>query len=238
MISTDPLILEQLEHGSFFPVLGTKCIKSHYGLTMVEANQLLALHGKNELPEKLIPKWYTFVSLFWQPMPVMIWLSIVIEFAIENYVDMAILLVIQFANASISFYEINKAGDAVAALKASLKPEACVQRDGVWIMLDATLLVPGDLVLLSCGGAVPADCRINAGQVDIDQAQLTGESLPVTMFQGDSPLMGSTVVKGEVEATVEFTGANTFFGKTAQLLSGSPEQVIFHNLYFRKVAGK
>jgi H+-transporting ATPase len=56
-----------------------------------------------------------------------------------------ILLLIQFTNASISFYETNKAGNAVAALKSSLKPSATAKRDGEWKVIDATLLVPGDL---------------------------------------------------------------------------------------------
>lgn len=81
--------------------------------------------------------------------------------------------------------------------------------------MNATLVVPGDLVLLGSGSAIPADCRVNKGQIDVDQAALTGESLPVTMNQGDSCKMGSTVVRGETEATVEFTGIDTFFGKTA-----------------------
>ena len=80
------------------------------------------------MPEKVIPLWYVFVSLLWQPMPIMIWIAAIIEGAISNYIDMAILLFIQFANASIAFYETTKAEDAVAALKASLKPEATVKR--------------------------------------------------------------------------------------------------------------
>lgn len=180
-----------------------------HGLTTVEAEQRLLIHGPNCLPEKIIPKWYIFVSQLWEPMPIMIWIAAIIEAGIGNYIDMAILLLIQFANATIGFYEIVKAGDAVAALKASLKPNATVKRDGVWQNINATLVVPGDLVLLACGSAVPADCRINEGQVDIDQSGLTGESLPVTMYTGDSCKMGSTVVRGEVEGTVEYTGANT-----------------------------
>merc|ERR1712159_222086 len=60
-------------------------------------------------------------------------------------------------------------------------------------------------------------------QIDVDQAQLTGESLPVTLYEGDKTLMGSTVVRGETEGTVEFTGSNTFFGKTAALLADTEE---------------
>ena len=105
--------------------------------------------------------------------------------------------------------------------QASLRPEATVKRDGKWKSIDGSLVVPGDLVLLATGSAVPADCRINHGQIEVDQAALTGESLPVNMFKGDSCKMGSTVVRGEVEGTVEFTGSNTFFGRTASLLQVS-----------------
>merc|ERR1711871_1806516 len=187
-------------------------------------------YGKNELPEKTVPKWYIFLSLFWQPMPIMIWIAIIIEYAISNPLDMSILLVIQFANASIAFYEINKAGDAVAALKASLKPEATVKRDGAWKTVNAALIVPGDLVLLASGSAIPADGRVNHGQIDVDQSQLTGESLPVTCFKGDKVMMGSTVARGEVEGTVEFTGADTFFGKTASLLAQTAENSNLQNI--------
>ena len=189
-----------------------------HGLSSELAGKYLLQYGRNELPETVIPKWYIFVSQLWQPMPMMIWIVAIVEAGIQNFIDMAILLLIQFANSSIGYYEITKAGDAVAALKKSLKARATCKRDGKWQEIDAALLVPGDLVLLASGGAVPADCRINHGQIDVDQAALTGESLPVTMYEKDSCKMGSTVVRGEVEGTVEFTGANTFFGKTAALL--------------------
>ena len=171
--------------------------------------------------EKVIPKWYIFVSQLWQPMPIMIWIAALVEAGIENWVDMSILLFIQFANASIAYYEITKAGDAVAALKSKLQNKATVKRDGKWSNIAVREVVPGDLVLLAAGSAIPADCRVNEGQIEVDQAALTGESLPVTMFRGDSAKMGSTVSRGEQEGTVEFTGADTFFGKTASLLQVS-----------------
>ena len=176
------------------------------GLTTAEYEKLLALYGLNLLPEKKIPKWYIFVSQLWQPMPVMIWIAVIVEAAIQNWIDMAILLLIQFSNASIGYYETTKAGDAVEALKRSLKPKATVKRDGKWTEINAQFVVPGDLVLLASGSAIPADCRVNKGQIDVDQAALTGESLPVTMSAMDSCKMGSTVVRGETEGTVEFTG--------------------------------
>ena len=121
----------------------------------------------------------------------------------------------------------------MAALKASLKPEATVRRDGAWKKMDARLVVPGDLVLLAAGSAIPADCRVNEGEIEVDQAALTGESLPVSMFTGDSCKMGSTVARGEVSGTVEFTGANTFFGKTASLLGRSNESSNMQKLLMR-----
>ncbi|KAH9589398.1 hypothetical protein LSM04_008094 [Trypanosoma melophagium] len=188
------------------------------GLTTAEAEELLAKYGRNELPEKKTPSWLIFVRNLWGPMPFALWVAIIIEFALENWPDAAILLAIQIANATIGWYETIKAGDAVAALKNSLKPVATVFRDGSWQQLDAALLVPGDLVKLASGSAVPADCTINEGVIDVDEAALTGESLPVTMGADHMPKMGSNVVRGEVDGTVQFTGQNTFFGKTAVLL--------------------
>ena len=105
---------------------------------------------------------------------------------------MGILLFINFANAAIGFYETTKAADAVEALKKSLKPKATVKRDGKWQVIDGTHVVPGDMVLLASGSAMPADCRVNVkereagsqlaiSQIDVDQAALTGECLRASM---------------------------------------------------------
>lgn len=119
---------------------------NHVGLSSDRAALLLKEYGLNELPEYVEPKWIVFLKLlFCAPMPIMIWIAIIIEAGIMNWLDMGILLLIQFTNASISFYETNKAGNAVAALKSSLRPSATAKRDGEWQVIDATLLVPGDL---------------------------------------------------------------------------------------------
>lgn len=192
------------------------------GLTTAEATSLLEKYGRNELPEKIVPKWYIFCSLLWQPMPVMIWIAAIIEIAVENYIDMGILIAINLVNASLSYYETTKAGDAVAALKASLKPTAICMRDGKWNpQFDARLLVPGDLIELASGAAVPADCMLNHGTIDVDESAMTGESLPVTLHEREMAKMGGTVSRGETHATVVLTGKNTFFGKTASMLGGS-----------------
>jgi H+-transporting ATPase len=101
-------------------------------------------------------------------------LAIIIELGIQNWADAAVLLGIQLINATIGWYETMKSGRAVAALKASLKPEATVKRDGKMMTIDAALLVPGDCVLLGSGSAVPADCMVNEGRIEVDQSALTG----------------------------------------------------------------
>ncbi len=191
--------------------------------------------GPNELVEKKQSKLVIYLKLLIAPMPIMIWIAIFVEIGITianqvtegtpgtNWIDAVILLAIQFINATLGWYETIKAADAVAALKASLKPKATVKRDGKWQEMDATMVVPGDLVLLCAGAAVPADCIVNEGRIEVDQSALTGESLPVTMVRGSRPKMGSTITRGEVEGTVEFTGNHTFFGKTAMLLSGDDD---------------
>jgi H+-transporting ATPase len=145
------------------------------GITEVEAKELLFKYGRNELEERKTPMWRVFLEQLIAPMPIMIWIAAGTEAAIENWPDMIILLVIQFVNASLGFYEIQKAGDAVAALKRSLKPLATVKRDGVWKNINAVEVVPGDLVLLAAGSAIPADCLVNSGTIEVDQSALTGE---------------------------------------------------------------
>jgi H+-transporting ATPase len=167
-------------------------------------------------------------------MPCMIWAAILIEAYIADWPNFWVLLFLQILNGSVGFYEDSKAGDAVAALKASLKPEAQVKRDGRWKKFPAGELVPGDRVALNAGAAVPADCRICTGTpIEVDQAALTGESLPVTMYPGDVAKMGSTVTRGEIDAIVACTGKNTFFGKTAAMIQSVDEMGNFQKVLLK-----
>jgi H+-transporting ATPase len=193
------------------------------GLSTAEVEARLKIYGRNELVEKSKTKLQIFIEQFTAPMPIMIWIAIITEAILNDWASMWVLCALQAINGGVGFYEMSKAGDAIAALKASLKPKAIAKRDGKWIEVHAGTLVPGDLVSLTAGAAVPADCIINEGTVDVDQSALTGESLPVTMVKGDSPKMGSTVARGETEATVDQTGMNTFFGKTANMIQSVDE---------------
>jgi len=194
----------------------------HEGLNEREAEIRLNQYGRNELPDLRTPKWRIFLSHFTGIMPGMIILAIVIEGYLGAWPDFCTLLALLFLNGFVGFYEDLRAGDAVAALKASLKPKAQVKRGGVWRTIDAALLVPGDRIALNAGANVPADCTVGGGMdIQVDQAALTGESLPVSMGEGDTVKMGSTVVAGEVEGIVASTGLHTFFGKTAALIGST-----------------
>ena len=110
----------------------------------------------------------------------------------------------------------------MAALKKGLAPEAMVLRGGKWQTVQAATLVPGDVVKVRLGVIVPADLRLVGGDyASIDQAALTGESLPVAKKVGDEAFSGSVVKQGEMQGVVIATGVNTFFGRTAKLVAGA-----------------
>ena len=213
---------------------------SEDGLTDEQVVELRTEWGPNTLPENKKSKLMLLFLAFTSPMAILIWVGIIVELVVgllklseglkgaegptEDLVDFGVLLLLQFMNAFVGWHEECKAGDAVAALKKSLAPKANVKRNGRWVVIPGVDLVPGDLVVLALGGAVPADCRLLAGkEIGVDQAALTGESLPVKMREGDVAKMGSCVATGEIEAVVVATGGNTFFGKTAALLNSVDE---------------
>ena len=129
------------------------------------------------------------------------------------------ILLLLVSNAVVGFWEEHQAGSAIAALKAKLAIKAKVKRDGKWSTPAARELVPGDVIRLRLGDIVPADARLLAGDpVEVDQSALTGESLPVTCDPGKAVFSGSIIRQGEIDGMVYATGANTYFGKTAQLV--------------------
>lgn len=101
----------------------------------------------------------------------------------QDFVGIILLLLI---NSAIGFYEERNAGNAVKALMDSLAPKAKVRRNGTWREVESSDLVPGDMISFKIGDIVPADCRLSeAINVSIDQAALTGESLPSSKKPGD-----------------------------------------------------
>jgi H+-transporting ATPase len=189
------------------------------GLSRAEVQKRLAQFGFNELPEKKVNPVLKFLSYFWGPIAWMIEAAAILSAIVRHWEDFIIITVLLLGNAVVGFWEEYQAGNAIAALKARLALEARVKRDGTWTTVPARELVPGDLIRLRLGDIIPADARLLGGDpIDVDQSALTGESLPVTHNTGETVYSGSIVKRGEIEALVQSTGNNTYFGKTARLV--------------------
>ena len=189
------------------------------GLSQAEAQKRLTQYGPNEIEEKKTNEFLKFLTYFWGPIPWMIEAAVILSAVARHWPDFGIILVLLLANAVVGFWEEHQAGNAIAALKAKLAIKARVKRDGKWVNPPARELVPGDAIRLRLGDIVPADARLLAGDpIEVDQSALTGESLPATRKSGAAVFSGSIVRQGEIGALVYATGANTYFGKTAELV--------------------
>ncbi len=201
------------------PEVEKKLGSSPEGLTQAEAQRRLAQYGPNDIEEKKTNEILKFLSYFWGPIPWMIEAAVILSAVARHWPDFAIILLLLLANAVVGFWEEHQAGNAIAALKARLAIKARVKRDGKWINPAARELVPGDVIRLRLGDIVPADARLLDGdEISVDQSALTGKSLPATRDSGDAVFSGSIVRRGEIGALVYATGANTYFGKTAELV--------------------
>ncbi|OIQ95833.1 calcium-transporting ATPase 1 [mine drainage metagenome] len=189
------------------------------GLTQAEAAKRLTQYGPNEIAEKKSNAFLKFLGYFWGPIPWMIEAAVILSAIDRHWPDFGIILVLLLANAVVGFWEEHQAGNAIAALKAKLAIRARVIRDGKWLNPAARELVPGDVIRLRLGDIVPADARLlDDDPLEVDQSALTGESLPATCKAGDAVYSGSIIRRGESNALVYATGANTYFGKTAELV--------------------
>ncbi|PHU16617.1 ATPase 6, plasma membrane-type [Capsicum chinense] len=219
------ILQENIPVEEVFQIL--KCSKE--GLTTGEGQKRIEIFGPNKLEEKKENKFLKFLGFMWNPLSWVMEAAAIMSIVLANgggkppdwpdFVGIVVLLII---NSTISFIEENNAGNAAAALMANLAPKTKVLRDGKWSEEEAALLVPGDLISVKLGDIIPADARLLEGDpLKIDQAALTGESLPVTKQPGDEVFSGSTVKQGEIEAVVIATGVHTFFGKAAHLVDST-----------------
>ncbi len=201
------------------PELEKRLGSSPNGLTQAEAAKRLAQCGPNEIEEKQTNPLLKFLSYFWGPIPWMIEAAVILSAVVRHWPDFGIIFLLLLANAVVGFWEERQAGNAIAALKAKLAVKARVQRDGKWVNPPARELVPGDVIRMRLGDIVPADARLLDGDaIEVDQSALTGESLPATRKRGEAVFSGSIIRRGEIGALVYATGANSYFGKTAQLV--------------------
>ncbi len=219
------------------------------GLTTQEAQQRLTQYGPNKLKEGEKPTLLQrFLAQLKDPMLIILMAAAGVS-AVTNLMaghnemaEVAIILAVVLLNAVLGVFQESKAEAAIEALQTMTAATCKVLRDGKMAVLHSDELVPGDVVLLEAGDAVPADGRIiENASLKIEEAALTGESVPVNKVlealglvegQEDVPLgdrknmcyMGSTVVYGRGKAVITETGMATEMGKIAGALAATQEE--------------
>jgi Ca2+-transporting ATPase len=202
------------------------------GLSQTEAELRLQQFGLNTLKEvRGAPLYRRFLANFTHPMAILLWIGgIVGYFAQMPQLAVAVWMV-NIINGAFSFWQEFQAEKATAALRKLLPSFVRVMRDGQEQRIEAEKLVPGDVVWLSEGDKISADCRlVQVAELRVDQSTLTGESNPITkteqpvrgngMAKNEIPNLvfaGTSVAAGSAKCVVTATGMNTEFGKIARL---------------------
>ena len=219
------------------------------GLTTAQAQERLAKYGLNKLKEAEKPTLLQrFIQQLKDPMLIILMVAAGVSaltgmLAGENeWAEVIIILAVVLLNAILGVVQESKAEAAIEALQTMTAATCKVLRDGKMVILHSDELVPGDVILLEAGDAVPADGRIiENASMKIEEAALTGESVPVNKMlealgvvegQDDVPLgdrknmcyMGSTVVYGRGKAVITTTGMDTEMGKIAGALAATEEE--------------
>jgi len=151
-------------------------------------------------------------------MPWLLESTIVLSYVIGHDLEAVIVFALLTMNAVIGSHHARRSFQALELLKKRLAVKAKVLRNSEWTVRDAREIVPGDTIQLGLGDLIPADAKILAGELSVDQSALTGESLPVTARQSGILYSSSIVKRGAAKALVLNTGTNTYFGKTAELV--------------------
>jgi len=208
------------------------------GLGEEEAKKRLHEYGYNEIEQKDRKSVFRMIAdQFNDFMIIILIIAAVISGLLGEITDSVIILMIVVLNAAMGVVQENKAEQSLAALKKMSAPNAKVLRDGYHDVVPSRLLVPGDIVLLETGDLVPADMRIiEASNLKIEEAALTGESVPVEKDTGPLDQMniplgdrvnmgysGSIVTYGRGRGIVIGTGMNTEVGKIAQMIQSAEE---------------
>ena len=219
----------QLHTAEVYAQMGT----SEKGLTQDGVLQKRKECGTNELLEKKKkPVWLIFLLQFKDFMIIVLIAAAIISGFIGDLTDSLIILVIVLLNAILGFVQEFRAEKAMEALKKMATLNAQVIREGITVCLPSSEIVPGDIVLLEAGNAVPADLRLTETySLHIDESALTGESVPshksdAVITAGDIPLgdrfnlayKGTLVTNGRARGIVVGTGMKTEIGKIASML--------------------
>jgi len=212
------------------------------GLTSVEARNRLAQFGPNEpAASKRTATVFQILLLFANPLAIILLAASAISAAVGETLNASIIVLMVLLSAALNFIQTFRSQRAVDRIRKEVAPTASVLRDAKWIETPRREVVPGDVIRLAAGDLVPADAAlVQARDLHVQQAALTGESLPVEKFavdpqsrketEGDDRhkvFLGTSIVSGTGTAVVAATGKNTTFGDIATRLAAKPPETEF-----------
>ena len=201
------------------------------GLSAADAAERLEVAGPNRLPEPARkPAWLRFLAHFNDTLIYILLGAAVIKALMGDWLDFWVIMVVAIINAVIGYVQEGRAEKALAGIRGMLSADAGARRDGSWVTVPASDLVPGDVVRLMPGDKVPADLRLlQAHQLRIDEAALTGESVPSSKTtdpvasdagvgdRGSMAFSGTIVSAGQGRGVVTATGPTTELGRIQSL---------------------
>ncbi|MDR3608326.1 MAG: magnesium-translocating P-type ATPase [Oligoflexia bacterium] len=207
------------------------------GLTGDEALKRRSQYGPNDTSGvKRSSGIAQFFRLFLNPLVAILILACIVSVVLGDRVNAGIILCIVLLSSILNFVQTYRSQSAVEKLRAGVAPTATALRDGQWLEISRRDLVPGDIIRLIAGDMVPADARlVEATDLHVQQAALTGESLPVEKSADDlvvptenfaelhnCAFLGTSVVSGTATAIITATGKDTEFGDIAERLASRP----------------
>ena len=211
------------------------------GLTREEAASRLRQFGPNDPSPRRQGEWlFELVLLMVNPLVVILLVASVLSAVLGKSTDALIILVIAMSSVAINFAQSYRSGKAIRRLREHVSLTATALRDGAWVEIPRTEIVPGDVVRLAAGVLIPADGQLlESRDLFVQQAALTGESMPVEKEAGVDPdseqgpaapqllFLGTSVVSGSGVFSVTATGASTLFGQVNVKLRERSEETEF-----------
>jgi H+-transporting ATPase len=198
--------------------LAAQQVNPDTGLASAEVDTRRKANGYNEVAEQHAHPIRLFLGKFWGISAWMLELIMLLSAVLGKYSDLAVVAALLVINAVLSFLQERRAAGVVETLQRRLQVSARVLREATWQSVPARELVPGDILRLRPGDIIPADVKLLTGTLSIDQSALTGESKDADKAPADVLSSGSVVRRGEGNGVVILTGANTYFGRTTQLV--------------------
>jgi H+-transporting ATPase len=198
--------------------LAALSVNPETGLTRAEVDTRRKAHGYNEVAEQKSHPLRKFLAKFWGVSAWMLEMIMVLSAILGKYSDLAVVGALLVINAVLGFMQERRAAGVVETLRKRLQVSARALREANWQVIPARELVPGDIIRVRPGDIIPADVKLLAGVLSIDESALTGESKDADKVSSEVLSSGSVVRRGEGNGVVILTGAKTYFGRTTELV--------------------